>query len=174
MIRVRYESDNLEALLRAIFHMQYNCMKKEFERRGILKASHPPILFMSCNLGIITETFPVKSRARALSSISSAVALGMLAGPIAGGFILSYFSWKVIFLVNLPIGAVAFLLGLLCLPKSGGERTAERFDLGGAILIVLAVAALISSLTMMPGTGSNPAYRRIDVDADTGKVSGLF
>lgn len=46
MIRVRYESDNLEALLRAIFHMQYNCMKKEFERRGILKASHPPILFM--------------------------------------------------------------------------------------------------------------------------------
>jgi len=27
---------------------------------------------------------------------------------------------------------------------------------------------------LMPGTGSNPAFRRIDVDTDTGKVSGLF
>jgi len=43
---VKYESDNLEALLHTIFHMQYNCTKKEFERRGIVRASHPPILFM--------------------------------------------------------------------------------------------------------------------------------
>ena len=104
---------------------------------------------MSSNLGIITETFPVQSRARALSSISSAVALGMLAGPIAGGFILSRFSWEVIFLINLPVGAAAFLLGLLCLPKNVGKKSAERFDVAGSVLIVLAVGALVSALTML-------------------------
>ena len=44
--RVKYESDNLEDLFRIIFHMQHNCVKKEFEKGGIIKASHPPILFL--------------------------------------------------------------------------------------------------------------------------------
>jgi len=104
---------------------------------------------MSSNLGIITETFSSKSRAKALSSISSAVALGMLAGPIAGGFILNYFKWEVIFLVNLPIGVVAFVLGLFCLPKRKDRKPVDRFDIGGSIFIVLAVSALVSSLTML-------------------------
>ena len=43
---MRYESDNLEALLHVIFHMHYSCVKREFERRGIVRASHPPILFL--------------------------------------------------------------------------------------------------------------------------------
>jgi formate--tetrahydrofolate ligase len=33
---------------------------------------------------------------------------------------------------------------------------------------------MAGSITMMPGTGSDPAYRRIDIDVETGKVTGLF
>jgi EmrB/QacA subfamily drug resistance transporter len=104
---------------------------------------------MSSNLGIITETFPAKNRAKALSSVSSAVALGMLVGPIAGGFILNAFPWEVIFLVNLPIGVFAFVLGLFCLPRRRGKKTAEHFDVGGGVFVVLAFSALISALTML-------------------------
>lgn len=113
---------------------------------------------MSCNLGIITQTYPVESRAKALSSVSTAVALGMLVGPIAGGFILNYFRWEVIFLVNLPIGIAAFLLGFFCLPKSSGRKAAKRIDIGGAVFIVLTVASLISSLTMLQSVRSVYLY----------------
>ena len=104
---------------------------------------------MSSNLGIITEAYPVTKRAKALSSVSSSVALGMLVGPIAGGFILNYFSWQVIFLINLPIGVFAFILGMFFLPKSSGNKAIERFDVGGGVFIVLAIAAVISALTML-------------------------
>jgi formate--tetrahydrofolate ligase len=33
---------------------------------------------------------------------------------------------------------------------------------------------MAGTISMMPGTGSNPAYRRIDIDTNTGAVSGLF
>jgi hypothetical protein len=104
---------------------------------------------MSSNLGIITESYPVTKRAKALSSVSSSIAVGMLIGPIAGGFILNYFSWQVIFLINLPIGVFAFILGMLFLPKSSGSKAAERIDIGGGVFIVLAIAAVISALTLL-------------------------
>lgn len=103
----------------------------------------------SCNLGIITETYPAKNRAKALSGISSAVALGTLVGPIAGGAILNYFRWEVIFLINLPIGVVAFILGVLYLPKCKERKAHNHFDVGGSIFIVLAISAVISALSML-------------------------
>ena len=112
---------------------------------------------MSSNLGIISETYPAKHKAKALSSVSSAVALGTLVGPIAGGAILNYFSWKVIFLINVPIGVVAYVLGFIYLPKNKYRRIEEHFDIGGAIFIVLAVSTVISSLTMLQ-TYSNIYY----------------
>lgn len=112
---------------------------------------------MSSNLGIISETYPVEHKAKALSSVSSAVALGTLVGPIAGGAILNYFSWEVIFLINVPIGVVAYILGFIYLPKNKYRRVEEHFDIGGSIFIVLAVSTVISSLTMLQ-TYSNIYY----------------
>jgi len=104
---------------------------------------------MSSNLGIISETYPVKSRAKALSGVSSAVALGTLVGPIAGGVILNSFSWHVIFLINLPIGVLAFILGFIYLPKGTTNKPACRLDVGGSVFIALSIATVISALTML-------------------------
>lgn len=104
---------------------------------------------MSSNLGIITETYSAENRAKALSGVSSAVALGTLVGPIAGGVILNYFSWPVIFLINLPVGVAAFILGFVFLPKNKGRKAVNHFDIGGSIFIVLAITTVISSLTML-------------------------
>lgn len=103
----------------------------------------------SCNLGIITETFPAKNRAKVLSGISSSVALGTLVGPIAGGAILNFFRWETIFLINLPIGIVAFILGVIYLPKGTKKNSSEHFDVGGSLFIFLAISAVISSLSML-------------------------
>ena len=104
---------------------------------------------MSSNLGIISEFYPYKDRAKALSFVGSAVAMGIMVGPITGGAILNYFSWEVIFMINLPIGLIAFILGLIYLPKNSSIKLEGRFDLWGSLFIVITLSAIISSLTMM-------------------------
>jgi len=104
---------------------------------------------MSSNLGIISEFYPYKDRAKALSFVGSAVAIGIMVGPVTGGAILNYFSWKVIFMINLPIGLIAFILGFIYLPKNSKIKLEGRFDFQGSFFIVIALSAVISSLTMM-------------------------
>ena len=69
------------------------------------------------NQGIITETFPGEQRGRALGMIASSVALGTMLGPTIGGAILSFLPWNFIFIINVPIGILSFLLGVFTLPR---------------------------------------------------------
>ena len=55
-------------------------------------------------------------------------------------------------------------------PKGWTLPVRDILEYGGAKFL----CPMAGTISMMPGTGSNPAYRRIDVDTDTGKVSGLF
>ena len=71
---------------------------------------------MANNMGIITEAFPAHERGRAMGLLSTFVALGMMAGPVLGGAIVSAFPWEGIFLINVPVGVVSFLVGLRTLP----------------------------------------------------------
>ena len=73
-------------------------------------------LAMANNMGIITEAFPPRERGRAMGLLSTFVALGMMAGPVLGGIIVSGWPWEWIFLINVPVGVVSFLVGLRTLP----------------------------------------------------------
>ena len=55
-------------------------------------------------------------------------------------------------------------------PKNWRLPIRDILEYGGAKFL----CPMAGTISMMPGTGSNPAYRRVDVDTDTGKVSGLF
>ena len=63
-------------------------------------------MLMSTNQGIITDVFPPKERGKALGISGSFVALGSILGPALGGFIVTYFTWHYIFLINVPIGII--------------------------------------------------------------------
>lgn len=71
---------------------------------------------MANNMGIITEAFPARERGRAMGMLATFVALGMMAGPVLGGFLVAAFPWESIFLINIPVGVVSFLVGLKTLP----------------------------------------------------------
>lgn len=73
---------------------------------------------LSNTYGITTSTFSLKERGRAMGFVGTFVALGAVAGPGLGGLILAQLSWGYIFWVNLPIGILAVLLGVVVLPKS--------------------------------------------------------
>ncbi len=88
--------------------------------------------YMANNQGIITGLYPKEQRGRALGILAAAVALGTMIGPSAGGLIVSFLPWNIIFLVNVPIGIAVFLLGRKYLPAGVGSK--EKMDYRGAVL----------------------------------------
>ncbi|HIZ17974.1 MAG TPA: MFS transporter [Candidatus Olsenella stercoravium] len=102
---------------------------------------------MANNQGIITEMF-ADSRGRALGLLATFTALGAMSGPTIGGALVSMAPWRVIFLINVPIGVVSFLVGLRVLPN---RRPAERkrFDVKGAVLLSPAILLFFAAITLM-------------------------
>jgi EmrB/QacA subfamily drug resistance transporter len=103
-------------------------------------------MMMSCNFGIITMVFPLKERGRATGILGTVVALGTMTGPPLGGFLVGTFSWQTIFLINIPIGILAYLAGVKYLPCEEVSNSKQCFDFKGIISFALAVTAFFLSL----------------------------
>ncbi|MFC0904433.1 MFS transporter [Clostridium sp. MT-14] len=108
---------------------------------------------MATNQGIITQVFPPNERGSALGILGTFVALGSMAGPPIGGFIVSAFSWKYIFWINVPIGIAVFIIGLKIFPKS--HRTDESLDGKGSLLFMISTVLLFGALVQGQSTGYN-------------------
>ena len=104
---------------------------------------------MANNMGIITESFPARELGRALGLLASFVALGMMCGPVLGGVIVSSLPWELIFLINVPVGVFSLLAGFKTLPLTRPDRTGERFDMAGAVLLVPGTALALCSVALI-------------------------
>lgn len=98
-------------------------------------------LLVPGSLAILTATFEGPARGRAFGLWAAATAALNLLGPIVGGILISTISWRVAFLINLPIGLVAIWLSLRAVPESRREGEA-RLDWLGAAVAGIAVAGL--------------------------------
>jgi EmrB/QacA subfamily drug resistance transporter len=97
-------------------------------------------------LSLIAVTFPEGPRRNRAMAVYSAMAiLGVVAGLIAGGLLVTYASWRWVMFVNVPIGLAVAALATRVLPATG--RRAGRFDLPGAITATAGVAALVYGLS---------------------------
>ena len=101
---------------------------------------------MATSQGIITHVFPSNERGRALGLNGTFVALGSMIGPPIGGLIVSILNWQYIFLINVPIGILAFILAMKTLPKSSDNKS-EKLDIKGAALFGLTMVLLFGALT---------------------------
>jgi EmrB/QacA subfamily drug resistance transporter len=99
-------------------------------------------LLVPCSLSIITATFEGPQRARAFGIWAAATSATTLAGPILSGLLVEYVSWRVAFLINVPILAVAFWATRTHMDESRDEQSSGRFDWIGAVDVVLAVGGL--------------------------------
>jgi MFS family permease len=96
-------------------------------------------------LSLIAVTFPEgRSRNRAVAVHSAMAILGIVAGLIAGGLLVTYLSWRWVLFVNVPIGLAVAAMATRVLPQS--VRRAGRFDLPGALTATAGVAALVYGL----------------------------
>src|SRR5881398_4252670 len=83
---------------------------------------------------IIADIVPPRERGRYVGLIGSVFAVASVAGPLLGGFLVDNLSWRWVFYVNLPIGAVALLIVALRL-RLPSSRSRHRIDYPGAALL---------------------------------------
>ena len=89
--------------------------------------------FMPTATGIVAEQFG-RDRDRAVGMFTSIFPIGGILGPIIGGVIVTYWSWREIFLVNVPSGVLLIVLAWKFVPHSAPKKAA-RIDLVGAALL---------------------------------------
>jgi EmrB/QacA subfamily drug resistance transporter len=90
---------------------------------------------------ILLQTFPKRELATAMSYMSLPILVGPTLGPLIGGFITTYFSWRWIFYVNVPVGVAGLAAALLLVPDRRGEQQ-PRFDLVGFVISGLGLVLL--------------------------------
>ncbi|GLY79963.1 MDR family MFS transporter [Actinoallomurus iriomotensis] len=84
---------------------------------------------------------------RMMTVISVPAMLAPVLGPVLGGAILDTLSWRWLFLINLPVGAVALLLAVRLLPRDPDREAGDRIDITGLALLSPGLAALVYGLS---------------------------
>jgi EmrB/QacA subfamily drug resistance transporter len=101
---------------------------------------------MPGTLSIITNTFPPEERGKAIGTWAGVSALALALGPVVGGALTEYVSWRAIFFLNLPVAAGAVAVTLFATPESRDESTHHRVDVPGIALLSLGLTTLVLAL----------------------------
>ena len=107
------------------------------------------------SLAMLQSSFVPEHRARAIGAWSGLLGTAGAVGPLLGGYLVDAVSWRAVFLINLPLAGVAVLLTLRRVPADLPAQPAGRFDLAGAALCALGLAALTQAL-VAAGEGGAP------------------
>src|SRR5690349_2441433 len=83
---------------------------------------------------------PPERHAQAMALFGGGIMIGPILGPVLGGWLTDSFNWRWVFLVNLPIGALAALMLLRYMPKS--PKAPHKFDLTGFAMLGVALGSL--------------------------------
>jgi len=107
-------------------------------------------MLMACSPALIVDVFEKEQRGRALGMMGAVVAAGLTLGPVAGGLILEYASWRTVFYINIPIGIAATFAGIRMLKTiPGGRGSGEPLDLLGSLMMIIGLSSLILCLTQV-------------------------
>ena len=109
---------------------------------------------MSVNIALVRFIFPRSRLGSAVGNTAVVVGVAAAAGPSLAGLILAVASWQMLFLINVPIGIAAILVGLHTLPAT--PTSPRRFDWLSAVLSAATFGLLISGVDSV-GHSDNPA-----------------
>ncbi|MBV8103121.1 MAG: DHA2 family efflux MFS transporter permease subunit [Hyphomicrobiales bacterium] len=105
---------------------------------------------------VLLRTVPKSDLVNALAYLTVPALLGPVAGPLLGGFITTYFNWRWIFWINVPIGVLGVFLSLRFIANLR-EQEVPSFDFKGFVLSGVGLLSLISGLSAI-GRGIAPAW----------------
>jgi EmrB/QacA subfamily drug resistance transporter len=103
-------------------------------------------VLMPTSLGLALSVFPGRQRGTAVGVWAAVGGVAAGSGPVLGGVLVQW-SWRWIFVINVPLVIVAVIAGVVVLPRLGGERAGRRPDVTGTLLVLGATGLICLSLT---------------------------
>src|SRR5580704_11288294 len=119
---------------------------------------------MPATLSILNAVFPPKERPQAIAAWSAVTGIGIVIGPTLGGLLLSHLWWGSVFLINIPLVAVALAGVILAVPETA-EPGGHRLDILGTALIGGALFAIVDAIIEAPGRGWTAAGTLVETAA---------
>ncbi|HLN38909.1 MAG TPA: MDR family MFS transporter [Xanthobacteraceae bacterium] len=100
---------------------------------------------MTLSQALIGEAIPPRERGKYQGYLAGIAVSSSTFGPVAGGYLTQAFGWQSVFLINVPLGLVAFFL-MLRLEARPGDRRRTTFDTPGLVLFIMFVSPVILAL----------------------------
>ena len=107
---------------------------------------------MPATLSILNAVFPPNERPQAIAAWSAVAGVGIVIGPTLGGFLLSHFWWGSVFLVNVPLVALA-LAGVIRTVPETADTGRRSLDIAGTLLVAGALVAIVDAIIEAPSRG---------------------
>jgi EmrB/QacA subfamily drug resistance transporter len=128
-------------------------------------------IMMALTMTFVAEITPKEKTGSVMGLLGTSSAIGTALGPSLGGFLIAGLSWRAIFLVNVPLGILAFYLAFNYLPadRQKAERQRPSFDTIGTVLLMLTLT--LCSLAVTVGSGH---FTRLNMILFLGAVAGGF
>ncbi len=101
-------------------------------------------------IAIVTMVFPLQKRGAAIGINVATVYIGLSMGPFLGGMLTQTLGWRSLFLVNVPLGVIVFILIGLKLKGEWAESRGESFDLIGSLLYSISLVSLMYGFSHLP------------------------
>ncbi len=118
---------------------------------------------MATSFAVMLPDFPAARRSTAIGIAGASGAFGAVIGPVAGSFLTDAFSWRAIFLVNVPLCLIILFLGPRLLRESSDPDATGRIDLIGVVIGTTAVTLMMLAIVQSEGWG-----------VDDPRVIGMF
>ena len=103
------------------------------------------------SLALISAGYNERTRGQAIGTWSGFTALTSAIGPVIGGWLTQDFSWRYVFLINVPIALAVLLILAFGVPESRDESADRKIDVTGATLAALGLGLLVYGLIDMNG-----------------------
>ena len=115
-------------------------------------------MMMATGPAIIKMVFPLRQLGTALGLIGIATSVGLMMGPVVSGFLIHSYSWRVIFLVTVPLSLFVYVVGWLSLrsfiPVKNSEAPGVSFDWAGMLLWTGMITLVVLFSTHHAGTSA--------------------
>jgi EmrB/QacA subfamily drug resistance transporter len=110
-------------------------------------------LLMPAALGLLRATFPAEKLNMAIGIWGMVIGASTAGGPILGGVLVEHVNWQSVFFINVPVGVLACVLGVLILLDHRAENAPRSFDILGIALLSTAMFCLVWALIKAPTWG---------------------